>query len=100
MRERFFFVYLLASKRNGTLYLGVTHDLRARVEAHKAGKGSAFTRKYGVDQLVWFEVFGELGAARQREKTMKCWKRAWKIALIEAANPDWRDLSADLDPLM
>jgi putative endonuclease len=86
------FVYILASKRNGTLYLGVTYDLLLRVQAHREGRGSAFTRKYGVTRLVWYEEHSLFASAIQRETSLKRWKRAWKLALIEKTNPDWDDL--------
>lgn len=87
-----YFVYLLASRRHGTLYLGVTSDLLRRVWEHKNKVVPGFTTKYGVDRLVWFEAHGDVAAAITREKQLKKWRRDWKIALIEAENPDWRDL--------
>ena len=99
MRNSFFYVYLLASKRHGTLYLGVTNNLRRRLEEHRSGAVPGFTR-HAVHQLVWFELHDSLEHARQREKTLKKWKRAWKVALIEEGNPDWRDLSDTLEPLL
>lgn len=92
--ERQFFVYILASGRNGTLYVGVTNDLMRRVAEHKAKLVPGFTRKYGVDRLVWTEPHGSILEARARERTLKRWHRAWKIALIEEVNPEWRDLSS------
>ena len=92
-----FFVYMLASKRNGTLYVGVTNDLAGRLLEHKAKLVPGFTRKYEVDQLVYFEAFGSILEARAREHSLKRWRRAWKIALIEKLNPDWRDLTLDLN---
>lgn len=86
-------VYMLASKRNGTLYVGVTNDLPARIYAHKIGKGSAFTRKYGVTMLVWSESYDLVVDAIQRETSTKRWPRRWKLALIEKDNPDWTDLA-------
>jgi putative endonuclease len=86
------FVYMLASKRNGTLYTGVTGDIPARMEQHRSGKGSAFVKKYKVTRLVWFEEHPLYASAIQRETNIKRWKRAWKIALIEKMNPDWDDL--------
>jgi len=86
------FVYLLASKRNGTLYLGVTSNLFGRVAAHRLGRGSAFVKKYDVTRLVWFEEHRLYVDAIQRETSLKRWKRAWKIALIERINPNWDDL--------
>src|SRR5258707_7221780 len=92
-----FFVYILASKRNGTLYIGVTNNLARRVAEHKANLVPGFTRKYGVDLLVYFEAFDSILEARAREHAMKRWRRAWKIELIEKFNPDWRDLTDQLN---
>lgn len=85
-------VYILTSRRNGTLYIGVTNDPARRVHEHKQGIADRFTKRYGVDKLVWFETTTDIRAAIQREKTMKHWHRAWKIALIEKMNPAWDDL--------
>ena len=92
-----FFVYILASKRNGTLYVGVTNNLARRLSEHKAKLVPGFTRKYEVDQLVYFEAFDSIFEARAREHSLKGWRRAWKIALIEKLNPDWRDLKNELN---
>jgi putative endonuclease len=89
-------VYLLASQRNGTLYVGVTSNLVARIHQHRAGLVAGFTRDYGVKLLVWFEQHPTMESAILREKRIKKWNRAWKLDLIEAANPDWRDLAEDL----
>jgi putative endonuclease len=86
------FVYILASKRNGTLYIGVTSDLHGRIQAHRCRQGSAFAKKYGVNRLVWFEEHALYAEAIQRETSLKRWSRAWKLALIEEMNPDWKDL--------
>ncbi len=94
--ERTYSVYILASRRNGTLYSGVTGDLAQRVHLHKAGKGGAFTRKYGVHQLVDAEPFSDVHEAIAREKAIKTWRRAWKLQLIEHDNPEWRGLSPEL----
>ena len=94
-RERNPMVYLLASGRNGTLYAGVTSDLAQRVYQHREG-AMGFTARYGVKRLVWFEPHGTMEQAILREKRIKKWNRAWKLALIEAANPHWRDLAEDL----
>jgi putative endonuclease len=91
-----YFVYILASGRNGTLYIGVTNDLARRLAEHKGKLVPGFTRKYQVDQLVYFEAFESILEARAREHSMKRWRRAWKIALIEKLNPGWRDLTDDL----
>lgn len=85
-------VYLLASKRNGTLYTGVTSDLIQRVWQHKNDVVEGFTKRYQVHTLVWFEVHETMASAIAREKAIKEWKRAWKVELIEKNNPTWRDL--------
>jgi putative endonuclease len=90
------FVYILASKRNGTLYVGVTNDLARRIAEHKAKAVPGFTRKYDVHLLVYFEVFESILEARSREHFLKRWRRAWKISLIEKLNAEWRDLSDEL----
>jgi putative endonuclease len=86
------FVYILASRRNGTLYIGVTSDLLGRMEQHREGIGSAFVKKYGVCRLVDFEEYPLYTDAMRRETSLKRWKRAWKLALIEKHNPQWIDL--------
>ena len=91
-----FYVYVLASQRNGTLYIGVTNSLLARVQAHRNGTGSVFTRRYKVFLLVHFEQFTSVSEAIQRETSLKRWPRKWKVDLIEAENPSWRDLWLDL----
>jgi putative endonuclease len=88
--------YMLASKRNGTLYIGVTSNLGERVWLHKTREIPGFTAKYGVDKLVWFKFFERIEDAIAEEKRLKNWKRAWKIALIEKTNPQWRDLYDEL----
>lgn len=85
-------IYMLASKRNGTLYVGVTSDLVRRIGEHKNDVVEGFTRKYGVHMLVWFEQHETMESAIAREKTIKAWKRAWKLELIEKSNPEWNDL--------
>ena len=87
-----YWVYILASKPRGTLYAGVTNGLIRRLDEHRAGKASVFTRKYRVTQLVWFQEFTDIRDAIQREKTIKEWPRNWKINLIEQDNPHWQDL--------
>ncbi len=87
-----FYVYLLASKKQGTLYLGVTRDLVRRVYQHRERLLAGFTSNYDVRRLVWFEVYDDPTSAIMREKEIKKWRRAWKIALIEKDNPDWKDL--------
>ncbi len=91
-------VYILASKRNGTLYIGVTSDLAGRVWQHRTDEIPGFTRQYGVHVLVYFEFFTAMEDAIRREKRMKGWRRAWKIALIEQFNHDWHDLYPSLVP--
>lgn len=89
-------VYLLTNKRNGTLYVGVTSNLPKRVWEHKTKVVKGFTEKYGVDKLVWYERHETMESAIQREKSMKFWKRHWKLKIIEEMNPDWRDLYEEL----
>jgi putative endonuclease len=90
--ERSYWVYILASRIGGTLYIGVTNNLVRRVYDHKMGHADGFTKKYSVHRLVYFEQYGDIEAATMREKTLKKWKRAWKIRLIEELNPNWDDL--------
>lgn len=85
-------VYILASRRNGTLYTGVTSNLVQRIWQHKNDLVDGFTKKYNVHTLVWYELHDHMEPAIAREKTIKEWKRAWKLELIEAANPQWLDL--------
>ena len=87
-----YYVYILASKKNGTLYVGVTNDVVRRVHEHKEGLAEGFTKRHGVKRLVHFEIFDSVETAIRREKTLKTWLRDWKIALIERDNPDWDDL--------
>ena len=89
-------VYILASKRNGTLYIGVTSNLVRRVWQHKNGLVDGFAKEYGVGTLVWYEVHGSMYEAITRERQMKRWKREWKVRLIEEDNPLWRDLYEEL----
>ena len=95
--ERRYSVYLMASRRNGTLYIGVTNNLAARALQHRTGASSAFTSKYGVKMLVWYEHYGYVNDAIRREKQLKKWERRWKLELIEGFNPDWRDLYETLN---
>ena len=85
-------VYILTSKRNGTLYVGVTSNLAKRVWEHKNNMVEGFTRRYGLHRLVWYEVHETMESAIVREKRIKGWRRIWKLELIEATNPDWEDL--------
>jgi putative endonuclease len=87
-----YYVYMLASRHHGTLYIGVTNDLVRRVHEHRCHAVPGFTRRYHVERLVWFEPHDDIGAAIRREKSLKRWLRAWKVALIEQTNPTWRDL--------
>jgi putative endonuclease len=90
-----YYVYILASKRNGTLYVGVTNDLPRRMYEHKMELADGFTKKYGVKTLVFCEPFADVNQAIENEKRLKRWRRNWKLALIERANPEWRDLASD-----
>jgi putative endonuclease len=92
-----YYVYLLASKRDGTLYLGVTNNIGRRIVEHKMKVYKGFSARYGVDRLVWYEVYDRIDEAIAREKSIKKWRRAWKIRLITEMNPDWRDLSEMLN---
>jgi putative endonuclease len=91
--NRTFYVYILASKRNGTLYIGMTNDLERRIYEHKQDVNSGFTKWYGIHTLVYYEVFDDVYDAIYREKQLKLWKRKWKLDLIEQHNPDWIDLA-------
>ena len=90
------YVYLLASRRNGTLYLGVTSNLMQRIAQHRAETFGGFTAEHGVKLLVWFEQHGTMEHAIMREKQLKKWRRAWKLDLIEQVNPEWQDLAISL----
>ncbi len=85
-------VYILASKRNGTLYIGVTSDLAKRIWEHKNNMVEGFSKRYDVHRLVWYELHETMESAIQREKQMKEWKRKWKLELIESVNPEWQDI--------
>ena len=89
-----YFVYMLASQRNGTLYTGVTNDIARRTVEHKEKQVPGFTRKYGVEILVWYEIHEDIRTAIEREKQIKGWNRAWKVRLIEEHNSGWNDLAA------
>ena len=89
-------VYILASHKNGTLYIGVTSNLVQRLHQHRSGLIEGFTKDYGVHRLVWFGGGGSMEDAIRREKQIKKWNRQWKIGLIERENPEWRDLALDL----
>jgi putative endonuclease len=92
-----FDVYILSSKRNGTLYIGSTDDLSKRIWQHKTNEIRGFTSKYGVNLLVWYDVFETREAAFRRERQMKEWQRRWKLELIEKTNPNWDDLYGTLN---
>ncbi len=96
MTEKNFFVYILSSRRNGTLYIGVTSDLLKRIYEHRHGLLEGFTKRYNIKNLVYFEPHDSAEDAIKREKNMKEWKRAWKIELIEKDNPEWLDLYESL----
>lgn len=97
--RRFIATYIMASGRNGTLYVGSTCNLLRRVGEHRNGRFEGFTRRYGCTRLVWFERHAWLTRAMRREKQLKQWLRDWKLKLIEDGNPDWRDLAADWFPV-
>jgi putative endonuclease len=94
--EKLFAVYIMASARRGTLYIGVTSNLPRRVWEHKEGGVEGFTKQYGVKNLVWYEIHEDPENAITREKQLKKWNRAWKLELIENGNPDWTDLFGEI----
>ena len=94
--ENRYYVYILASKRNGTLYIGVTSNLIKRIYEHKNNLIEGFTKKYNIHNLVYYEITEDVNSAITREKQLKIWKRNWKIELIEKNNPGWKDLYFDL----
>ncbi len=96
MFDERFHVYIMATRKDGPIYVGITNDLTRRVYEHKSHIWRGFTAKYNVDRLVWCEVYSNPQEAIAREKQLKKWRRAWKVALIEENNPDWRDLAGDL----
>ena len=96
MQENNYYVYILASKRNGTLYIGVTNDLIRRVYEHKNDLVDGYTKKYQVHKLVYFEETSDVYEALKREKYLKKWNRSWKLRLIKSFNPEWKDLYEDL----
>ena len=91
-----FFVYILASRRNGALYIGMTDNLARRAWEHQTGAIPGFTKKYGIKTLVWYELHESRESAFQRERQLKKWNRAWKLALIERLNPNWEDRASEL----
>jgi putative endonuclease len=90
------FVYILATKRHGTLYIGVTNDLQRRLQEHRDGRNAGFTKRYRVHRLVYFEIHGSPSDAIMRETHIKGWRRDWKLNLIERDNPDWNELQAPM----
>jgi putative endonuclease len=90
------YVYIVTTQKHGTLYIGVTSDLASRIYEHREEHTPGFTSTYGCKRLVWYEVHDNIVSAIQREKSLKRWYRQWKIALIDATNPEWRDLYEDL----
>ncbi len=93
---KYYYVYILASKRRGTLYIGVTNDLIRRIYEHKNGLAEGFTKRYKVYNLVYYQQCEDIESVIQREKQLKAWHREWKIRLIEETNPMWKDLSSNL----
>lgn len=93
MRQHNYYAYLLTNRPRGVLYCGVTNDLKRRIFEHRAGVGSRFANRYNLKMLVWFEHYTDVEQAILREKRIKKWRRAWKIELIESANPEWVDLA-------
>ena len=93
---RQFYVYILASQRNGTLYIGMTNDLKRRIWQHKNDVNDGFTKQYAVHSLVWYEIAPTAVSAIAREKQLKKWNRAWKLQLIEEKNPEWKDLCDEI----
>ncbi|HEY4408103.1 MAG TPA: GIY-YIG nuclease family protein [Xanthobacteraceae bacterium] len=96
--EKLFFVYILANCARGVLYVGVTGNLVGRITTHKAKLAPGFTKAYGVTLLVYYEEYASVIEARARERTLKRWRREWKMALVEKANPEWRDLADEIVP--
>ncbi len=95
-RDHNYFVYIVASQPQGTLYIGVTNNLRRRIQEHRDGEGGTFTKRYGVALLVWFEHYSDINVAIQRERSLKRCRRDWKANLIERDNPHWQDLYPSL----
>ena len=94
-----YYLYILASKRNGTLYIGITNDLITRIYQHKNNLIPGFTSQYNIHNLVYYETYNNINDAISREKQMKAWQRSWKIRLIEKGNPMWKDLYDELNPI-
>ncbi|MFA5360139.1 MAG: GIY-YIG nuclease family protein [Patescibacteria group bacterium] len=91
-KEKLSYLYIIASGKNGTLYIGITANLQNRINEHKQGLVEGFTKKYNIKNLVYYEIFGDIKEAITKEKQLKKWKREWKIKLIEKYNPGWEDL--------
>ena len=98
MRKNYY-IYILASCKNGTLYIGITNNLKKRVYEHKNGLMEGFTKKYNINNLVYFEIYNCVNSAILREKRIKKWRRTWKIKLIQSMNPEWNDLYDEILPL-
>jgi|SRR3989344_2574889 len=96
MKRKNFFIYILTNKRNGTLYIGITNDLKRRVYEHKNGLVEGFTKKYRLKNLIYYEILNTAESAIRREKQLKKWKRMWKLRVIEEKKPDWKDLYEEL----
>lgn len=96
MTNKNYFVYILTNKKNGTLYIGVTNDLKKRIYQHKRELVDGFTKKYGLKILVYYELFQDIESAIIREKRLKKWKRLWKLRIINEKNPQWKDLYEEL----
>ena len=97
MNARTYWVYIMASGANGTIYVGVTNNLSLRAFQHRTGVGSEFTSRYGVKRLVWYEAYANINEAIAREKQLKHWERKWKLRLIESFNPNWNDMYETLN---
>jgi putative endonuclease len=97
MKTKNYFIYILASRKNGTIYIGMTNGLQKRVAEHKEGLNDGFTKKYEVNELVYYEIFDNPIDAISREKQLKKWNREWKTRLIEKSNPGWKDLFDDMN---
>lgn len=91
-----YYVYILSSRKNTTLYIGVTNNLKRRIGEHRDCKGKSFTKRYNVNKLVYYEKYNQIIKAIQREKNLKKWNRSWKDQLINSSNPSWRDLSGEV----
>jgi len=99
MQRKEYFIYILANKKNGTLYIGITNNLIRRIYEHKNDLIDGFSKKYGIHNLVYYESYNDVRDALNRETQMKKWNRKWKIELIEKSNPEWNDLYNELNPI-